>query len=252
VFNNHTNSDDLLYRNIIIGLLAFLEGKVLIKYQISNTEYKLKPVPFFFTNTGDEKFVQDFYIYGDTTKAEGNYDSVPRGIVNFNGLSILTGNFTNKFVRGTYNKEVPGQNSGTVKAFSATINSIPIVLTYSVEIIVDSLTESMKIIEKVIETFYKVNIYNMDFKGLMVPCQLVFSDTQNIEKNLSISYGDDNKIFVKFDLDLFTHHPIMDLQTERFRGNIMSGGIGNVVTDVPGIGKIAGIKIVPGELPDGI
>jgi hypothetical protein len=65
-------------------------------------------VPFFYSMSGDESFLQDFYMDyidcdGQSPFAEGNYDVVPRGILNLSGVSIDTAAITNGFVRSTYN-----------------------------------------------------------------------------------------------------------------------------------------------------
>jgi len=180
--------------------------------------------------------MQDFYQLNGLecdgpTYAEGNSDPVPRGIINMTSLTINSSALTSKFVRGTYNKE----EDGTVKAYSAFLNTIPLTLLFDVEIICASFTESLKIVQQTIDTFYKVAIYAIDFKGLRVMCQVGFSQDYSIEKPITYSYGEDNKITVKFTLEMETYQPVFDKPSERFRGNVMDHGIGNEIFSVSGV-----------------
>lgn len=235
-FNEKFNSDDVLYRNIIVGLLNVLNRKIVYNQAISADEVKEVSVPFFYSMYNDERFMQDFYQLNGLecdgpTYAEGNSDPVPRGVINMSSITINSSALTSKFVRGTYNKE----EDGTVKAYSAFLNTIPLTLLFDVEIICASFTESLKIVQQTIDTFYKVAIYAVDFKGLRVMCQVGFSQDYSIEKPITYSYGEDNKITVKFTLEMETYQPVFDKPSERFRGNVMDHGIGNEIYSVSGV-----------------
>lgn len=235
-FNEKYNTDDVLYRNIIIGLLNLLNRNIVIQQAISADEIQDVSVPFFPPMYGDERFLQDFYMLNgvdcDGPKyAEGNIDPVPRGIVSLSSMTINSSALTSKFVRGTFNQEV----DGTIKAYSAFLNPIPLLLNFDVEIICGTLLEAMKIIQQTIDTFYKVAIFAVDFKGLRVPCQVGFSQDYNIEKPVTFSFGEDNQIKVKFVLEMESYQPVFDKPSTRFRGNIMDHGIGNTIYSVSGV-----------------
>lgn len=245
MFNEKFNSDDVLYRNIIIGLLNLLNRKIVYNQTNGPDEVKEISVPFFYFMYNDERFMQDFYLLNGQECdgpqfAEGNIDPVPRGVINMTSMTINSGALTSKFVRGTYNKEV----DGTLKAYSAFLNPIPLTLIFDVEVICASFTESMKIIQQTIDTFYKVAIFAVDFKGLRVPCQVGFSQDYTIEKPVTFSYGDDSKITMKFTLEMETYQPVFDKPSERFRGNVMDHGIGNEIYSVSGISGHTGVEYI--------
>lgn len=244
-FNEKFNSDDVLYRNIIVGLLNLLNRRIVYTQAIGPDEVKEMSVPFFYFMYNDERFMQDFYqLNGQDCDgpqfAEGNIDPVPRGVINMSSMTINSGALTSKFVRGTFNKEV----DGTVKAYSAFLNPIPLTLLFEVEVVCATFTEALKIVQQTIDTFYKVAIYAIDYKGLRVMCQVGFSQDYTIEKPLTFSYGEDNKITMKFTLEMETYQPVFDKTSERFRGNVMDHGIGNEIYSVSGISGHTGVEYI--------
>lgn len=243
-FNEKFNTDDILFRSLMIGLLNFLSNKIQIKQALDADTVQMVPVPFFPTMYGDERFLQDFYLlFGadcDGLKyAEGNYDPVPRGILNLSSLTINSAALTNKFVRGTYNREVAGQ----IQAFSSYLNVIPLSIVWDIEIIASSLVEAFKITQQTIATFYKAATFSVDYDGFRVPCQVGFSQDYSIEKPVTFTYGDDNKISIKFTIEMEAYQPVTDPKTEIFRGKTMYRGIGNVVEHVSGVSGSSGYNI---------
>lgn len=235
-FNDKYNTDDVLLRCIAVGLLDFLNKKVQITQVVADDDVRLIPVPFFYAMYGSERFLQDFYINYQAncdgpTFTEGNTDPVPRGIVNLTAMSINTAALTNKFNRGTYNKEV----DGSIQAFSAFLNVIPLTLAYDVEILSNTLVEAYKIVQETISTFYKAATFAVDYKGMRIPLQVGFSQDYTIEKPLTFTYGDDNKISIKFTLEMEAYQPVIDATSEIHRGKTMHHGIGNEIFSYSGV-----------------
>jgi hypothetical protein len=244
-FNEKYNSDDVIHRNIIIGLLNLLNRRIVYNQVVGPDEVKEISVPFFYFMYNDERFMQDFYQLNGLEcdgpqYVEGNIDPIPRGVINMSSMTVNSAALTSKFVRGTFNKEV----DGTLKAYSAYLNPIPLTLIFDVEIICNTFTESLKIIQQTIDTFYKVAIFAIDYRGLRVPCQVGFSQDYNIEKPITFSYGEENKITMKFTLEMETYQPVFDKPSERFRGNIMDHGIGNEIFSVSGLSGHSGIDYI--------
>lgn len=254
-FNTNFNKDNVLYRNITVGLLDLLNRKIQIPQQIDNDTVTYVAIPFLYNNSGDSRFLQDFFIPlkddCDNTYpfAEGNSDPIPRGVITFSNMIINSSALTNRFVRGTYNKEVKEDEKTVIKAYSAYLNSIPLTITFECQIIVDSLLDSFKIIQELIATFYKVQQFSVDYRGVRVQNRVGFPEEYGIEKTIDFSYQEEGRIFVKFSLELESYQPVFDGNylgggiSDRFRGNVMDHGIGNVVTTVPGLGKFADLEV---------
>jgi len=234
-FNQQYNTDNVLLRSVIVGLLDLLNTRLQINQVVDNVTTVI-PVPFFYQKYGSERFLQDFFINfmkhpeescNGPQIIEGGIEPVPRGILSLSGISVNSASLTSKFVRGTYNKEIDGE----VKAFSSMLNIIPLALTFDVQIISNTLIESMKITQEAIGAFYKAAKFNVDYNGFMVPCQAGFSEDYQTEKQLQFTYGDgEDKIIVRFTIEIETYLPVPDSTTERWRGNVMDNGIGNNIT----------------------
>ena len=222
------NVDEVFLRGIIVGLLRNLNEKVTYT-QINQQQQVLQVyIPFFYSMSGDESFLQDFYLDyidcdGNSPFAEGNYDIIPRGVVTLTGVNIDTASITNGFVRATYNVE---DLQGNMKSFSSYTSSIPLSMSFEVKLRADTLLDTFKIFQSVIQVFYKVFSFNVEFGGMRIPVQVGFPEQYPNDKQLEFSYLNTQKyIETSFTIQVETYYPQKDLETERFRGNLMQAGI---------------------------
>jgi hypothetical protein len=222
------NTDDVFLRSLIIGFVRSLNDLVTYK-QVNDKQEMLEIyIPFLYSLSGDESFLQDQFLEyvdcdGNLQFAEGNYDIVPRGVVVLNSASIDASALTSKFVRTTYTKE---SEQGEMKSFSAFTNNIPISLDFSVKIRVDTMLDSFKVFQSVIDALYKVNSYNFEFEGVRVPVQIGFPEQYQNDKQFEFTYGSTQKwIEIEFSVVGESYFPQRDKSTERFRGNLMQAGI---------------------------
>lgn len=234
-FLDKFNSDDIFFRGLIIGMLKSLNEKITFYQTTSSGKIQEVYIPFFYSLAGDESFLQDFYLnYGDCDGnplfAEGNYDVIPRGILEYQSSRITTASSTNKYVRGTYEKEIVQESGGSeVKAYSAYLTPIPIDATFTLKIKVDTTTDALKIQARTIEVLFKNFIYYFEYNGFRVPVQASLAD-QLPDKNpntFNFSYGSTRGegITLSINVNAETYLPQLDLTSERFRGNLMQAGI---------------------------
>jgi len=227
-FSHKYNTDNVHSRAVIVGMVNLLNQKVQYQNVLSDTDVDEVVVPFYYNFGGDERFLQDYFLeWNDcvTPKmADGNYDPIPRGIVTLTGNSINTSTLTNRFVRGTYVKEINGE----LLTFNAYLNAIPLTMTFDVIITTDTSLDAFKIQQAMLETFYKTQVYSVNFRGFRVPCQVGFSEDYNLEKTFDFSYGDEQKVKFKLSLEVETYYPVIDPKTERFNGNRMLDNSPNV------------------------
>jgi len=222
------NVDEVFLRGIILGLLKNLNER--LTYTQINQQQQLLEVyiPFFYSLAGDESFLQDFYLDyldcdGNSPFAEGNYDVIPRGVITLSGVNIETNALTNNFVRATYNLE---DLQGSMKAFSSYTTSVPLAMTFDVKLRADTLLDTFKIFQSVIQVFYKVFSFSVEFGGMRVPVQVGFPEQYPNDKQIEFSYLNTQKyIETSFIIAVETYYPQKDLATERFRGNLMQAGI---------------------------
>ena len=178
--------------------------------------------------TGDESFLQDFFLNyrncsTDELLAEGNYDVIPRGIVTMGSPQIDTQGLTNKYTRMSYSRETV---EGEMKTFSSFTNSLPLTISFEVTVKVDTLLDSFKIFQSVVQTFYKTYTFSFEYEGFRIPCQVGFPESYEGSKQLEFTYNNNPQfIDFKFTVTVETYFPEKDLSTERFRGNLMQAGI---------------------------
>jgi hypothetical protein len=136
---------------------------------------------------------------------------------------IETSGLTNGYVRATYNVE---DLQGQMKAYSAYTTSIPLSMTFDIKLRADTLLDTFKIFQAVIQTFYKVFSFSVEFGGMRIPVQVGFPEQYQNDKQLEFSYSNTQKwIETNFSIAIETYYPQKDLETERFRGNLMQAGI---------------------------
>jgi len=222
------NTDDVFLRNLMIAFLRSLNEK-LTYYQINDQQQVLEVfIPFYPSMTGDEPFLQDFFIeyqncLDGSIMAEGNYDVIPRGIVRIGPSSIDPSGLTNKYTRMNYTKE---SLEGEMKTYSSYTNSLPVNLSFEITIKLDTLLDTFKVYQSVLTTFYKTYSFSFEYGGFRIPCQVGFPDNYENTKQLEFSYANNpTTIDLNFSVTVETYFPEKDLSTERFRGNLMQAGI---------------------------
>lgn len=215
------NTDNVHARAVIVGLINLLNSKVQFENIYSDTESTVVTVPFFYNFGGDERFLQDYFLHWNDCApqlVDGNIDPIPRGIATLSGSTINTNMMTNRFVRGNYVKQVGGE----VLTYNAFLNSIPLTMSFDVEIYADTSLDAFKIQQAVLETFYKTQVFSVEFRGFRVPCQVGFPEDQGIQKTFEFTYQTDTTIKFACALQLETYYPVTDPTTERFGGNRMN------------------------------
>lgn len=220
------NSDDIFTREVIAGMLKILNRKLVYTQIWDDAEDKIEniTVPFFFDfgeHNNSEKFIQDNYAFfgedGCTDiglkKITGNFDIYPRGILSLSSTTINSGNITNRFVLGRYNKRVDGE----IKSFVSFLYSIPLDYTFNLEIRCENLTTSFKIEEAFRKYFYKNKTFYIKYNGTRVPVRCGMGETFTKDKGQSYTMGafDNEKYFkLTMDLNVETYQPVFDPTTE--------------------------------------
>lgn len=220
-YNLKFNSDDSVIRHIIIGLLADLNNKLHFYRQVSNDERIMIDVPFYYSITGDDQFLRDQFLfatasgpncYPDQGFADGNYDVVPRGVVNLTALSIDSGKLVNKRTVGNYTKM---DENGSMQGYVAEFEMLPITISLDVEILVSSTLDSFKITESIIKTLYKSNYFNVEVGHLnegtyRISSYYAMPDDFTNERPLDFTFEDKEKYKLTFPIELNSFIPSFD------------------------------------------
>jgi hypothetical protein len=220
----NTNVQDIFLRNATLSLLDVLNREIEIDL-VRDGKVEKHEIPFFYNFSGGEGFMKDFFIDVPNEckipkHAEGNYDIVPRGIVTLNSFSIKSSAITNKFVRGSFLQQELGENDEKInKAYSSRLYSLPLQLKFDAKILVDNLNKSFKIMEKVMDMYYKNRVVYFQYRGVRIPGQFTFPDQENFEKKYDFTYETDQRVNISFSLDMETYFPSFSEDTTFYKGN---------------------------------
>jgi hypothetical protein len=232
-FSHKYNTDDVLIRACIVGLVNELNNRINFANTWDDGKTQTVRVPFFYAMSGDERFLQDYFSnWSDCAPdfIEGNTDPIPRGTIFLTGVSVIASNLTSRYVRGYYTKEVDGE----LKRFNSYINSIPVQLNFSAEILVDTSLDSFKVVQSAISVLYKTLVYNVNFKGFRVPIQVGFPENYNTNKLFEFSFGNNERIKTTFEIEVQAYLPIPDPSQEYFAGRNIQKTILNAGVLIPG------------------
>ena len=225
------NVDNILSRNVIGGLLNILNNKLRYEQVWSDTEVDELFVPFFYDmGTSGEDFIQDNYTFFEdfckypVKKIDGNFDIIPRGHIKYESSSIESSSITNRFVMGQYDKRNP--KTGEVESYVSFLYSIPLKMSFNVEIRCDTVTNMFKIEQAIREFFYKNRTYYITFRGMRIGCRAGFPEQVNGKKPVSYKMGgasEQNEFVITFSLNVDTHQPVFDeshaiLASHKMRG----------------------------------
>ncbi len=211
---NRYNNEDILVRAVLAGLLDILNNHIEYQQVWENDDIEIVKVPWFYNQSGDERFMQDFYThYAECLPprpVDGNFDMIPRGAIKYSGSTINAQRITSRYVQGRYVKEVDSK----LESYVSFLYSIPLQIRIDCEMWIDREITALKIEQEIRETFYKTVTYYTYYKGLRVGCTVGFPEDIAIEKNVQYSFESDNKIKLTFSLEIESYQPVFDKTTE--------------------------------------
>lgn len=251
-YNLKFNKDDSVIRHIIVGLLADLNSKVFYHIQRDENTRELVKVPFNYSMAGHENILYDAFVkdwlFDDPNKAMGNYLKLPYAMVALRNLSIDSASLLNKYVRGTYVKEMPDQ---TVRSFISQFQMIPVTMNFDCVIKVDSNLDQFKVTEALIKTLYKSNQFNVDVGALQdgtfrLASYYKFPEDPAMEAPVEFGFTDERYYTVTFSIEMLSFIPSFEKSDEQYNGNRMFT-IPNDTYVVSNIEKDKGLIIPDGD-----
>ena len=265
-YNLKYNKDDSVIRHIIIGLLADLNSKLSFWRQISNDERVIVDVPFFYAVSGDENFIKDNFLFSnvngegcdpDGEFADGNYDKVPRGIVNLTSFAVDPGKKVNKRNLGNYTMM---NEQGLMEGFVAEFEMIPCVIGVDVEILLSSQLDMFKVTEAIIKKMYKANFYHIDAGHLedglyRISSEYMMPDDYTQERPIEYGFDDKSNHKITFSLEINSFIPSFDFEEDiytKFTRSVYSDGIVGNYEDPNRVAldPVQLYQSAPGDLPN--
>jgi len=207
-YNQEFNKDNTILRYIIVALLAELKDKVYYYNQIDEDTLKKIPIPFFYSITGDGRFLMDNFLWGaeEAGKAIGDYESVPRGIIQLTGISIDSGNQTNKFARGEFVQEW----EGILKTFSMETNFLPINMSFDCTVVCSSNLEMLKVTESLMSKIYKNTLFQIDLGMMRVAGTFAVPEDYAQNRLFEFQLNDKKEWSVTFPIEVSSFMPVFE------------------------------------------
>lgn len=239
-YNQKFNSDDSVIRHVIIGLLADLNNKLYFYRQLDNNNRSIIDIPFYYSITGDDQFLRDNFLFSTATGpdcypdkgfADGNYDQIPRGVVNLTSIAVDSSKLVNKRNPGNYTKM---NQEGAMEGYTAEFEAIPITLSTDVEILVSSMLDGLKITEMIIKKMYKSNYYNVEVGHLnegtyRLPAYYAMPDDYEVQRPIDFTFEDKENYKITLPIEINTHIPAFEWETENHIGNRMFEIVNNII-----------------------
>tara|TARA_R110000822_G_scaffold183583_2_gene322999 strand:+ start:259 stop:1215 length:957 start_codon:yes stop_codon:yes gene_type:complete len=241
-YNQEFNKDNTILRYLTVGMLAELSKKVYYYNQIDEDTVKKIEVPFFYSISGNERFLLDNFMFDaeKAGKAIGDYEVVPRGIIQMNSMSINADEQTNKFTRAEFVREW----DGVLKTFSLMTNFLPITIGFGVTVICSDNLEMLKVTESIMSKLYKGTLFNCDLGMFRVNANMSVPEDFSQDRLFEWGLNDKKEFQVTFDMELKSFMPVFEsgillseidiITKEAIASNPTASGVGQLRCDSNG------------------
>lgn len=208
-YNEKYNYDDVFIRSMIISFLAELNKKIYYYNRLDDNKVEKIDVPCLYGITGGERFLKDEFFYDALKqgKAIGDYERVPRCMVTNNGVTINSGEQTNKynhtkFVRNVRNK---------VRTLYLNVEWIPITLNFECKVICSNTIELLKVTESIISKIYKnPNFFKVDYGMFNVDASFMVPTDYSHEKPQEFGLNEKKEFSTTFSIEMKTLLPAFE------------------------------------------
>ncbi len=207
LYNQEYNKDTVVLRYIIVATLAELKSQ-LYYYNLVDDEGVKVEIPFYYSTTGEERFLQDNFVYDtvDQGKAIGDYETVPRGVLQMQGFSINTDEMTNKYTNAKYT--LLGSD-GIVRTLFAETNFIPITLNFDVTIVVTNMLEILKVSEVLVSKLYKNKLFYVDLGMCTMQSSITIPEDFSEEKPFEFQVDTKKEYNITFSIEVKSFLPVL-------------------------------------------
>ena len=245
-YNQSYNYDNSVMRYVVVSLLAELRDRVYIYNRLDNDTLKKVDIPFIYSITGSERFLKDEFLYDSLLngKAIGDYEKVPRGMLQLESIGIDSGSQMNKFVQTRFVREVNGE----LKTFLLRCCFLPLNMTFGCTMICSNQIEMLKVTEAVMSKLYSVNIFYVDLGMMTVQASYTLPTDYSQERTTEFGLNDKKEYQVTFSVEVRTFMPVFEhgLTLDEIDSMVSEIGEGSVIQ--LRADKYGNVKLQPGGL----
>lgn len=224
-YNEKYNKDDVFIRSMIVCLLAELNKKMYIYNRLDDGSVQKVNVPCLYSITGSERFLREEFYYDalEQGKAFGDYESIPRCMVNLSGFSINTAEQTNKYNR----TKIVRESQGILRTLYLNVEWIPVTLSFECRAICANNIELFKITEMIVSKIYKnPNYFKVDYGMFNVDACLSVPEDYSHELPQEFGLNEKKEFSTSFNIEMKTFLPA-------FEHGLLMCEIDELLLDVP-------------------
>lgn len=208
-YNKKYNKDDVFLRNMIVSLLAELNKKIYYYNRLDNNKIEKVNVPCLYSITGGERFLKDEFYYDalEQGRAIGDYERIPRCIVNLNGMAVNNSEQTNKYNRTQIVREV----NNRLLSLYLNVDYIPVTLSFDCKLVCSNNIELFKLTECIISKIYKNNnLFKVDFGMFNVDAAITVPEDYSHERPQEFGLNDKKEYSMSFNIEMKSFIPAFE------------------------------------------
>jgi hypothetical protein len=212
---------------------------VKIPYIKENGEVETKDLRFAYSRTGEQQFIQDFFLDNDTCykelgcKVNGITNTIPFGIVMMKAVTIDNSSLISGDNRLLHQEEVITEFGEEMRNYATRGELRPHKINFDVKIKCGSDLERLVIFETISDIFYKARKFYISWAGFeMLDCLVSFPEDISMEKQFEFKAEDNEKHpLLEFSLEVFTYKPVLKRETAFEYANYITNKVVNIKID---------------------
>lgn len=208
-YNEKYNYEDVFIRSMIVSFLAELNKKIYYYNRLDDNKVEKVNVPCLYSITGGERFLKDEFYYDALKlgKAIGDYEKLPRCMVNNSGISINSAEQTNKYNRTKFVRTIRNK----VRTLYLNVDWIPVTLSFECKLLCSNTIELYKLTECVIQKIYKNNnFFKVDYGMFNVDASFMAPTDYSHEKPQEFGLNDKKEFSTTFSIEMKTLLPAFE------------------------------------------
>ena len=200
-YNQKYNKDDVFIRSMIVCLLAELNKKMYIYNRMDDGSVQKVDIPCLYSITGGERFLKDEFYYDalQQGKALGDYERVPRCMVNLTSFTVNAAEQTNKYNR----TKIVRESQGILRTLYLNVEWIPVTLSFDCRVICANNIELFKVTEMIVSKIYKnPNYFKVDFGMFNVDACLAVPEDYSHELPQEFGLNEKKEFSTSFSVEM--------------------------------------------------
>jgi hypothetical protein len=242
------NFEDVFFRDLTVCVLDTLEGQIKWINRFSTGD-KYVQVPFYYSLTGDERFLLDSFqddIVSENRFVELNTDMIPRGHLTMTGFNIKSDEFANPNVW----LRMVVENEVEIRKVLAKVRAVPVTVNYDLEILLSSEIDTFKCSQAILDTLWIYKFMYFEHNFMNIDAVILMPDSNSIEMVREKNLTSDSNIKLKVSFTVETYYPAFRRDRVNSIGYPQTNGSG--MTDLNGYSLEGGISDgfpQPGSFP---